>query len=183
MLLECVVDPRALLHRMLGLNHPLLVAASERHQTKKRGERMRKRPPENEPLSVTLAVPMAAHSIDHPTSHKTVECMAISTYKRNIFHSSRFHIPLMLPARLSALKSPHRIPFGAVSCKQPVRKTAVFLPVTPGHLKKISQPGALGNLPSPKAPKEKPPRLRSIFCRRIMEPIYSLNLLPQGSVF
>ena len=30
MLLECVVDPRALLRRMLGLNHPLIVAASER---------------------------------------------------------------------------------------------------------------------------------------------------------
>jgi len=30
MLLECVVDPRALLRRMLGLNHPLIVVASER---------------------------------------------------------------------------------------------------------------------------------------------------------
>ena len=30
MLLECVVDPRALLRRMLGLNHPLIVAASDR---------------------------------------------------------------------------------------------------------------------------------------------------------
>ena len=36
-----------------------------------------------------------------------------------------------------------------------LEKTAVFLPVTPGHLKKISQPGVLGNLPSQKAPKEK----------------------------
>jgi len=30
MLLECVVDPRALLRRMLGLNHPLIVAARDR---------------------------------------------------------------------------------------------------------------------------------------------------------
>ncbi len=30
MLLECVVDPRALLCRMLGLNHPLVVAARDR---------------------------------------------------------------------------------------------------------------------------------------------------------
>jgi len=30
MLLECVVDPRALLRRMLELNHPLIVAASDR---------------------------------------------------------------------------------------------------------------------------------------------------------
>jgi len=36
-----------------------------------------------------------------------------------------------------------------------LEKTAVFLPVTPGHLKKISQPGTFGNLPSQKAAKEK----------------------------
>ena len=36
-----------------------------------------------------------------------------------------------------------------------LEKTAVFLPVTPGHLKKISQPGVLGNLPRQKAAKEK----------------------------
>jgi len=30
MLLECVVDPRALLCRMLGLNHPLVIAARDR---------------------------------------------------------------------------------------------------------------------------------------------------------
>jgi hypothetical protein len=30
MLLECVVDPRALLRRMLGLNHPLVIAARDR---------------------------------------------------------------------------------------------------------------------------------------------------------
>ncbi len=30
MLLESVVDPRALLRRMLGLNHPLVIAARDR---------------------------------------------------------------------------------------------------------------------------------------------------------
>ena len=53
--------------------------------------------------------------------------------------------------------SSHRIAFPPVQClvNNRLEKTAVFLPVTPGHLKKISQPGALGNLPAQKAPKEK----------------------------
>ena len=61
----------------------------------------------------------------------------------------------MLPAVPSALGAPHGIPSGAVFCKQPVRKNCRLSPVTPGHLKKISQLGVLGNLPSQKAPKEK----------------------------
>ena len=36
-----------------------------------------------------------------------------------------------------------------------MENTAVFLPVTPGHLKKTSRLGTLGKLPSPKAAKEK----------------------------
>ena len=55
--------------------------------------------------------------------------------------------------------SSHRIASPPVQCfvKNRLEKTAVFLPVTPGHLKKISQPGALDNLPSQKAPKGKTP--------------------------
>ena len=55
------------------------------------------------------------------------------------------------------LHSSHRIASPPVQClvNNRLEKTVVFLPVTAGHLKKISQPGALGNLPSQKAPKEK----------------------------
>jgi len=53
--------------------------------------------------------------------------------------------------------SSHRIASSPVQCvvNNRLEKTAVFLPVTPGHLKKISQPRTFGNLPSQKAPKDK----------------------------